>query len=212
MYEVAVSSVIIRDEHSQVPMYYISRALHGAELRYLPLEKQAFMLLITAWRLRPYFLAYPIIVLINQPLRAVMQKSEVSGRLVKWVIELGEFDVSYRPRTTIKGQVLADFLAELTPTEIDERSPFKSKWTLHVDGLSTISSSGTGLLLTTHEGLEIEYAIQLGFNATNNEVEYETLVARLNLEKEAGVVRVATYIDSKLVEGQVISEYEAKED
>lgn len=82
---------------------------------------------------------------------------------------MGECDVSYRPRTAIKGQVLADFLAELTPTEVVNS---EIKWTLHVDGSSTASFSGVGLLLTTPKGLQIEYAIRLGFNTTNNEAEY----------------------------------------
>lgn len=94
-------------------------------------------------------------------MRAVLQKPEVSNRMVKWAIELGKFDVSYQQRTAIKGQVLAYFLAELTPAETDERRPFESEWTLHVDRSSIASASGTGLLLTTSEGVEIEYAIWL---------------------------------------------------
>lgn len=87
--------VLVRDEHSQIPMYYVSRALHGAKLRYPPLEKHALALVVTTRRLRLYFQAHPIIVLTNQHLRAVLQKLEVSGRIVKWEIELGEYDVSY---------------------------------------------------------------------------------------------------------------------
>lgn len=130
-------------------MYYVSRAIHDVELRYPPLEKLAFALVTIARRLRPYFQAHPIVVLTNQPLRVVLQKPEVSGRMVKWEIKLGEFDVSYRPRTAIKGQVLVDFLAELTPVEVDERNSSESEWTLHVDGSSTASANGAGLLLTT---------------------------------------------------------------
>lgn len=209
--EVAISSVLVRDEHNQVPVYYVNRALYGAELRYLHVEKLAFMLITTTRRLRLYFQAHPIIVLTNQPLREVLQKSKVSGRLLKWAIELGEFDISYRSRTAIKGQVLANFLAKLTPGEIDEGGPSESKWTLHVDGSSTASSNGAGLLLTTFEGVEIEYAIRLGFNITNNEAEYEALIVRLSLSIEAGIACVVAYTDSKHVEGQVTREYEAKE-
>lgn len=68
--------------------------------------------------------------------------------MVKWAIELGEYNVSYRLRTAIKGQVLADFLAKLTPVEMEKNSS-ETEWTLHVDGSSTASSNGIGLLLTT---------------------------------------------------------------
>lgn len=150
-------------------------------------------------------------VLTNLPLRTVLQKSEVSGRMVKWMIELGEFDVSYRLRTAIKEQVLAYFLVELTPAETDERSPSESEWILHVDGSSIASSSGARLLLTMPEGLEIEYAIRLGFNVTNNEAEYKALITGLSVAKEVAA-RVAAYTDSRLVEGQVTGEYGVKED
>lgn len=209
MSEVVVSSILVIDEHNQIPIYYVSRALHGAELKYFPLERLVLALMVTVRRLRPYFQAHPIIVLTNQPLRVVLQKPEGSGRMVNWLIELGEHDISYRSRTTIKGQALVDFLVELTLAEMMNN---EDKWTLHVDGSSTALSSGAGLLLSTPEGLEIEYAIWLGFNATNNKAEYEALIASLNLAKEAGVVHVATYTDSKLVEGKVTGEYEVKED
>lgn len=175
------------------------------------MEKLAFTLVTTVKRLRPYFQAHPIIVFTNEPLRAVLQKLEVLGRMVKWAIKLGKYDMNYRLRTAIKGHVLIDFLAELTPVKT-ERSSSKIKWTLHVDRSSTTSSSNARLLLTTPVGLEVKYAIRLGFNRMNNEAEYEALITGLSLAKEAGAVHVTAYTDSKLVKGQVIGEYEAKED
>lgn len=74
-----------------------------------------------------------------------------------------------------------------------------SEWTLHVDGSSTASYSGVGLLLTTPEGITIEYAIRLKFKATNNETEYKALIAGLNLAIEAGATRLSAHIDSKLL-------------
>ena len=68
-------------------------------------------------KLRPYFQANPIIVMINQPIKKVMNKPEAAGRMVQWAIELSQFDVEYRPRTAIKAQALADFIAEFTTPE-----------------------------------------------------------------------------------------------
>lgn len=76
-----------------------------------PLKKLVLMHVVMARRLRLYFQTHPIIVLTNQPLMVVLQKPEVSSRLVKWAIELGEHDVSYRLKIAIKGQILAYFLA-----------------------------------------------------------------------------------------------------
>ncbi|KAL2542210.1 rve domain-containing [Abeliophyllum distichum] len=70
---------------------------------------------MSARKLRPYFLQHPIEVLSNYPLRQVLQKPDTSGRLVKWAVELGQFELHYKPRTAIKGQALADFIAEFSP-------------------------------------------------------------------------------------------------
>ncbi|XP_077251974.1 uncharacterized protein LOC143891236 [Tasmannia lanceolata] len=69
---------------------------------------------MAARKLRPYFQAHTIKVLTDQPLRQVLHRPDISGRLVKWVVELSEFDIQYAPRPAIKAQVLADFVAECT--------------------------------------------------------------------------------------------------
>ncbi|CAA0816892.1 Unknown protein, partial [Striga hermonthica] len=103
--DVAVSAVLIRqDGLQQFPVYYVSKALHDAELRYPYMEKLAFALIIAARKLRPYFLEHSIIVFTTYPLRQVLHRPDTSGRMIKWAIELGQFDIQYRPRTTIKAQ------------------------------------------------------------------------------------------------------------
>ncbi|KAL2531505.1 Ribonuclease H [Abeliophyllum distichum] len=109
-----VSSVLVREEEHQLPIYYVSKALLGAEARYPDMEKLALSLITASRKLRPYFLAHSIHVLSNFPLRQIMQKTEASGRLLKWAIELSQFDIVYKPRAAIKGQALADFIAEFT--------------------------------------------------------------------------------------------------
>ncbi|CAA0818773.1 Unknown protein, partial [Striga hermonthica] len=114
--EVAVSAALIREENScQHPVYYVSKALHDAELRYAPMEKLAFALVTVARKLRPYLLEYSIAVLTSYPIRQILHRPDTSGRMVKWAVELGQYDIHYRPRTAMKGQVLSDFIAEFTP-------------------------------------------------------------------------------------------------
>ena len=74
----------------------------------------AFALIIAARKLKPYFQAHTIIVLTDKPLRKAMSNPEAAGRMALWVVELSEFDIQYRPRTAVKGQVVADFIAEFT--------------------------------------------------------------------------------------------------
>ena len=67
--------------------------------------------------MRPYFQANPTLVMTDQPIKKSMNKPEVARRMVKWVIELSQFDIKYHPRTTIKAQALVDFIAEFTLPE-----------------------------------------------------------------------------------------------
>ncbi|KAL0339477.1 UNVERIFIED_CONTAM: hypothetical protein Sangu_1469800 [Sesamum angustifolium] len=86
----------------------------------------ALALVITAKKLRPYFLSYPVGVRTNTPLRQVLGKPEALGRLVKWAIELSKYDILYLPQTTIKTQALAGFVSEMTgitQVEVPEERP-----------------------------------------------------------------------------------------
>jgi hypothetical protein len=113
--EHAISAVLIRVQGKvQFPVYYISRVLKDVETRYLEGEKLALALVFAARRLRPYFQAHEIIILTNHPLRQILGKPEVSGRLAKWAIELSEYDLQYKPRPAIKAQAIVVFIVETT--------------------------------------------------------------------------------------------------
>uniref|UniRef100_A0A2N9HRX3 Uncharacterized protein n=1 Tax=Fagus sylvatica TaxID=28930 RepID=A0A2N9HRX3_FAGSY len=210
----AVSSALIREEERrQLPVYYTSKALRGAEERYPPMEKLAFALVTAARKLRPYFQAHTIVLLTNHPLRKAMNKPDAAGRLIQWSIELSEFDIDYRPRTAIKAQALADFIAEFTskddePTEDVEQT---SKWTMNIDGSSTKDSGGVGVVLKSPEGDTIKQAVRLQYPTTNNEAEYEALLTGLEMAKVLGATELEVLSDSQLVVGQVNGDYEAKE-
>ncbi|KAL5555160.1 hypothetical protein UlMin_037396 [Ulmus minor] len=164
----AVSSALIREEEGvQWPIYYTSKSLLDAETRYPEVEKLALALMIAARKLRPYFQAHTIIVPTKFPLKQILQKPDTSGRLAKWSIELGEFDILFKPRTTIKGQALADFIAEFTyqPTNLElakELVPSPSSlWHLYVDGSSTDNCSGAGVILGEKMASYLEKAKEL---------------------------------------------------
>ena len=114
----AISAALIREEDKlQLPMYYISQAFQGAKAWYPRIEKITFALIVASRKLLPYFQANPITIMTDHPIKKAMNKPEVARRMVQWAIELNQFDIKYRPRTTIKAQALADLIAEFTTPE-----------------------------------------------------------------------------------------------
>ena len=210
----STSVVLVRDkERIQHPVYYCSCALRGAEERYPRMEKLILALVTAARKLRPYFQAHTIEVRTEYPMKQVLHKPETSGRLMKWAIELSEFDIRYRPKTAIKGQVLADFVMEFAsaePARDAQVATDLSTWKLSVDGASNAQGSAVGLILTSPEGIDIEYALRFGFHTSNNEVEYEAVITGLNLAHSLEVDHLEVYSDSQLVVRQIEDTYEAK--
>ena len=166
-------------------MYYVSKILMVVETRYLKIEKLAHALLIATRKLQNYFLAHPIFVLTDQPLKQILQWSNTSGRLLKWSIELSEFYIDYRSRMAIKAQALADFIAEFThdvalepkvslpKVEASEKHDLDknfAKWKLFVDGSCNQHGCGVRLVLQTPSGEQMEYAIRIRFKTTKTKL------------------------------------------
>ncbi|GJV38124.1 reverse transcriptase domain-containing protein [Tanacetum coccineum] len=213
----AVSVVLMTKREARLmPIYFVSRALRGPEVNYTPMEKVVLALVHASKRLRRYFQAHPIIVITDQPIKNILSNPEVAGRMQKWSIQLGEFGIQYRPRVSVKGQVLADFIIERPEEEgqddsAKEEEPLPAQWTLFTDGSSCVDGCGAGVILTDPEGVEFTYALRFQFEATNNEAEYEALIARLRIAERIGVQNLQVNVDSKLVANQVNGTYIAKE-
>ena len=128
--------------------------------------------------------------------------------MTKWAIKLGEFNIKFMPRTVIKGQAVADFVAEFTyptkahrgktdmpstskrqPVDNDPTDP-NNVWSLRIDGSSNINGSGAGVVLESPMGEKVCYALRLEFPVSNKKAEYEALIARLRLAKEMGMEQV----------------------
>ncbi|XP_065629678.1 uncharacterized protein LOC136067549 [Quercus suber] len=224
----AVCLVLIRaDGGVQKPVYCVSKSLHEAEVRYLPLEKAILAVVHGTRKLPHYFQAHIVIVLTQLPLRAILRSADYTGRIAKWGTILGAFDIKYMPRTSVKGQVLADLVAEFIEprleevkltSDMDEKSvgmisqQEPSLWEAYVDGAANQRDSGVGLVLISPEGIVIEKALRLGFSATNNEAEYEALLMGMSKVQRMGGKVVKVFSDSRLVVGQVQGEFEAKDE
>ena len=130
------------------------------------------------------------------------------------------------PRTSIKGQVLADLVAEFAEPPIEtliEQHVSEGKhvkvasvskppcWKVYVDDAANQRGSEVGLVLITPEGATIEKSLKLGFSAMNNEAEYEALMQGMAMVQKMGGKAVEMFTDSRLVVGQVTGEMEAKD-
>ncbi|KAK0589555.1 hypothetical protein LWI29_015789 [Acer saccharum] len=114
--ETATSGALVKEcsDGIQRPIYYVSRALSKLEKNYTILEKLAFALVTVARKLQHYFQAHTVAVITDQPLRQFLQRPDVSSQLVLWALELTQYDIRYKARTTIKAQAQADFVAEFS--------------------------------------------------------------------------------------------------
>ncbi|XP_035838176.1 uncharacterized protein LOC110921310 [Helianthus annuus] len=192
----AVGAVLLVDRQGvQTPVYYVSRTLTDPETRYAIMEKLVLALIHASRRLRRYFANHVIHVLTNYNIGNILARPEISGRLAKWAIELGGHNVVFRPRPSIKGQVLADFMTEV-PDDKDreckamekaEKKQTEEPWMLYTDGASNEDGAGAGL-------------------------RYEAFLAGLRLAIKMGVRHIEAHVDSMLVAGQINGQYEAKGD
>ena len=119
----AVSLVLIWvDGGRQRPVYYVSKSLHYAEIRYLPLEKAILAVMHGTRKLPHYFQAHIVVVLTQLPLKAILWSADYIGRIAKWGTILGTFDIKYMPHTSVKGQVLADLVAKFAEGPAENES------------------------------------------------------------------------------------------
>ena len=124
-------------------------------------------------------------------------------------MKLFEYGIQYKPRLSKKGQVLADFIAEIPqPDTYPDKTGW---WTLCVDGASKQTGEGISRQLTSPTGERIEQAVRLGFNATNNESEYEVMIAGLELALAMDADNLSIQSDSQPVVGQVNAEFESRD-
>ena len=148
----------------------------------------------------------------DQPIKKSMNKPEAAGRMAQWSIELSQFDIKYHPRTAIKAQALADFIADFTFSDENNLTNEAERWTIQTDGSPAQKRGGVRVIIITIDGGILKYGVQLKFPATNNEAKYEGILTGLRLGKALGVKNLLVQNDSKLVIGQIKGEYKVKEE
>jgi len=117
----------------------------------------------------------------DYPVGKILLKPELAGRMISWSVELSEFGLKFKPRGPVKAQCLADFVSELQASEQ------QILWTLYVDGSSNNKQCGAGVVLENPNRIKVEQSLRFNFKASNNQAEYEALIAGLNLAEDMGV-------------------------
>ena len=116
-------------------------------MRYLPLKKLVLALVHVTRKLPHYFQAYTIYVLTEYPLQSLLKRSDFTGRIAKWETQLGSLDIRCKPRSSVKGQVLADFVVEFSPKrELEMVCHVEVHlWKVFMDSKSSAMGAGAGM-------------------------------------------------------------------
>ena len=203
------------DSGKERAIYYLSKRMLEYECKYIMIERLYLALVWATKRLRHYVTKYSILLVsILDPLRYLFDRPVLTGRLMRWLVLLTEFDIQYVTQKSVKGSVVADHLASLhvsddRPIDIDfPDEQFVSVtsiigWRLYFDGAANQSGFGIGILLVSPQGDHIPRSVWLTFSdhhrLTNNIVEYEACITGLETALDLRVRQLEIHGDSNLV-------------
>jgi ribonuclease HI len=210
-----VSAVIVverkKDGHVykvQWPVYNISEVLSDSKVRYPHVQKLLYTILITSRKLRHYLDGHKITVVTDFPLEDILHNCDATGRISKWAIELGSFNINFTLRKAIKSQVLTNFVAEWTELQQSTPDVILEYWKMYFDGSLKLGGAGAGVLFISPDEKQLKYVLQILWQATNNEAEYEALIHGLQVAVSLGIKRLIVYGDSAIVVNQVNKDWD----
>uniref|UniRef100_A0A2N9H632 Uncharacterized protein n=1 Tax=Fagus sylvatica TaxID=28930 RepID=A0A2N9H632_FAGSY len=190
-------------------IYYLSKKFTEPETRYLLVEKTCCALAWASKKLRQYMLYYTTwLVSRMDPIKYIFEKPALTGKIARWQVLLSEFDILFVARKAIKGQAIADYLADYPSEQLelmDSEFPDEDvmtvdednhgRWKLYFDGAANAVGSGIGAVLVSPKGQQTPIAVKLGFDCTNNMTEYEAciVVSQTNGEWQARDPKLIPY-------------------
>uniref|UniRef100_A0A2N9HIE5 Uncharacterized protein n=1 Tax=Fagus sylvatica TaxID=28930 RepID=A0A2N9HIE5_FAGSY len=206
-------------------IYYLSKKFTEPETRYLLVEKTCCALAWASRKLRQYMLYYTTwLVSRMDPIKYIFEKPALTGKIARWQVLLSEFDILFVARKAIKGQAIADYLADYPSDQLelmDSEFPDEDvmtvdednhgRWKLYFDGAANAVGSGIGAVLVSPKGQQTPIAVKLGFDCTNNMTEYEACIVGLQAALEFGAYELEVFGDSLLIVSQTNGEWQARD-
>ncbi|KAK1608064.1 hypothetical protein QYE76_031737 [Lolium multiflorum] len=208
--DTSIASVVVQvyDGLEKV-VFYLSRRMLDAETRYPEIEKLCLCLFFTCTKIQHILVSAEIIVICKSDvIKHMLSAPVLKGRLGKWMFALSEFEIRYQPAKAVKGQALADLIAERINTDVAALSV--RAWAMFFDGSVCEDGCGIGVLLVSPRGATYSFSIRLADPCTNNMAEYEAICKGMELLLEAGAEAVEIFGDSKLVISQLTEEYKCE--
>ncbi|GKU93223.1 hypothetical protein SLEP1_g6831 [Rubroshorea leprosula] len=189
-------------------IYYVSKKFNDCESKYSPLEKTCCALAWTSKKLRHYMLTNTTYLLSRMdPIKFIFEKPTLFGRISQWYMLLSEFDIVYTTQKAIKGQAIANHLAEhatedYEPIDWDfpnedilavEAKSDSNNWKLFFDGAINQLDCGLGAVFVSLKGDHFPIATKLDFACTNNKAEYEACIAGIHVALDMNVRDLGIY-------------------
>jgi hypothetical protein len=143
----------------QCPVYYLSEVLNLSKQNYPHYQKVVYGVYMAARKLKHYFEEHPITVVSSTPLSEIIGYKDATSRVAKWEIELAAHTIHYKPRTTIKSQILANFFADWGENQYLPPAPDSTYWRMKFDGSKMRGGLGSGVILTSHKGDKLHYVL-----------------------------------------------------
>jgi ribonuclease HI len=131
--------------------------------------------------------------------------------VAKWAIELAAHTIQYKPRMTIKSQIIANLFADWGEHQYLPPAPNSTYWRMNFDGSKMLGGLGASVVFTSPKVDKLQYILQIHFRASNNVAKYEALVHGLKLAKEIVIRSILCFGDSDQVVHQVSGEWDAKD-
>ena len=197
-----IGSMLAQEDNNGIEraIYYLSRVLNDAETRYTSIEKLCLCLYFSCIKLKYYI--KPVDVYVSSHcdvIKHMLSKPILHSRIGKWALALTEYSLIFQPLKAMKGQIVSDFIVDHAVVESHQQYVDLKPWKLYFDGSTYREGSGVGVLIISPDGIptKLKYKIE-GPLCSNNEAEYEALIAGLEALLELGATRVEIKGDSNM--------------